>query len=135
MDLHVVGPAASPDEREAIDAVLDPVIGPASGGWDGGFRDMDLDGRAARGGHAARANRHLLLPALEAAVERTGWLSRGALNHVARRLSVPPTDAYGVASFYALLPTVQRPPVVAHMCEDLACSLAGAVARNRELEA
>ena len=28
MDLHVVGPAATPDERAAIDAVLDPEIGP-----------------------------------------------------------------------------------------------------------
>jgi NADH-quinone oxidoreductase subunit F len=39
---------------------------------------------------------------------------------------VPPADAHGVASFYALLPLTPRPPVVAHVCDDLACRLAGA---------
>lgn len=134
MDLHVVGPAATPDERAAIDAVLDPVIGPAASGWDGGAR-TEADGRIARGGHAARDNRHLLLPALQAAAARTGWLSRGALNHACRRLAVPPAEAYGVATFYALLPTTPRPPVLAHVCEDLACRLAGADRICDDLEA
>jgi NADH-quinone oxidoreductase subunit F len=135
MDLHVVGPAATPEERKAIDAVLDPLIGPARAGWDGGLRDPAIDGRVARGGRQARARRDLLLPALEAAVARTGWLSRGALNHACRRLSVPPADAHGVASFYALLPLTERPPVVAHVCDDLACRLAGAERVCAELEA
>ncbi len=134
MDLHVVGPAATPVERAAIDAVLDPLIGPARSGWDGGDRDAALDGRVARGGHEARARRDLLLPALEAAVGRVGWLSRGALNHACRRLSVPPADAYGLASFYALLPTGHRPPVVAHVCDDLACRLGGAARVCGDLE-
>ena len=126
MDLHVVGPAATPEERAAIDAVLDPVIGAARAGWDGGIRDAALDGHSAHGGHMARAGRDLLLPALEAAAGRVGWVSRGALNHVSKRLSVPPAEAYGVASFYSLLPTAPRPPVVAHVCDDIACRLAGA---------
>ncbi len=134
MDLHVVGPAATPGERAAVDAVLDPLIGPATSGWAGGVRDASLDGHVARGGHDARARRDLLLPALEAAVARTGWLSQGALNHVCRRLSVPPAEAYGVATFYALLPTTERPPVVAHVCDDLACRLAGAEQVCEELE-
>ena len=45
--------------------------------------------------------RHLLLPALHAAQARVGWISEGALNHICERLSVPPAEAYGVASFYA----------------------------------
>ncbi len=134
MDLHVVGPAATPAERAAIDALLDPLIGPARAGWDGGDRDPGLGGRVAHGGREARARRDLLLPALEAAVARSGWLSRGALNHICRRLSVPPADAYGVTSFYALLPTSERPPVVAHVCDDLACRLAGAEAVCADLE-
>ena len=36
----------------------------------------------AHGGHEARERRDLLLPALEAAAGRVGWVSRGALNHV-----------------------------------------------------
>jgi len=115
MDLHVVGPAATPDERAAIDAVLDPLIGPARSGWDGGTRDTALDGHVAHGGHHARAHRNLLLPALNAAASRVGWVSRGALNHISKRLSVPPADAYGVASFYALTPTAPRAPIAAHV--------------------
>ncbi|MEO5965862.1 MAG: NAD(P)H-dependent oxidoreductase subunit E, partial [Candidatus Limnocylindrales bacterium] len=126
MDLHVVGPAATPDERAAIDAALDPVIGAATSGWAGGTRDSALDGHVAHGGHEARARRNLLLPALNATAARVGWVSRGALNHISKRLSVPPADAYGVASFYALTPTTPRPPIVAHVCDDIACRLAGA---------
>jgi len=134
MDLHVVGPAATPEERAAVDAVLDPLVGPARGGWDGGERDTSLAGHVSRGGHEARARRDLLLPALQAAAGRTGWVSRGALNHVSTRLSVPPADAYGVASFYALLPTTPRPPVVAHVCDDIACRLGGAESVCADLE-
>ena len=32
----------------------------------------------------------------------SGWISPGALNYIARRLTVPPADVYGVATFYAL---------------------------------
>jgi NADH-quinone oxidoreductase subunit F len=134
MDLHVVGPAATPEERRAIDGVLDPEIGPPRSGWQGGTRDSAVDGHMSRGGHEARARRDLLLPALEAAAGRVGWVSRGALNHVSRRLSIPPAEAYGVASFYALLPTTPRPPTVAHVCDDIACRLAGAARICDELE-
>ena len=83
MDLHVVGPAATPDERAAIDAVLDPLIGPARSGWDGGMRDTALDGHVAHGGHHARAHRNLLLPALNAAaVARRLGEPRGAQPHL-----------------------------------------------------
>lgn len=133
MDLHVVGPVATPDERAAIDAVLDPVIGPARGGWDGGVREIDADGRAARGGHEARSRRDLLLPALHAAQARAGWISRGALNHISRRLSVPPAEAYGVATFYALFATRETPRAVAHVCDDVACRAAGTEAVCEDL--
>ena len=135
MDLHVDGPAATPEERAAIDAALDPEIGAPRSGWAGGTRDTAIDGHVSHGGHEARARRDLLLPALEAAAGRAGWVSRGALNHVSRRLAVPPAEAYGVASFYALLPTTPRPPVVAHVCDDIACRLAGAEQICEELEA
>jgi NADH-quinone oxidoreductase subunit F len=134
VDLHVIGPLATPDEREAIDRLLDPLIGPARGGWDGGPRDAAFDGRVARGGQSARANRPLLLPALEAVQERVGWISQGALNHVCRRLTVPPAEAFGVAAFYEMLSTVPRPPVVAHVCDDIACRLAGSEPFCADLE-
>ncbi|MEO7097694.1 MAG: NAD(P)H-dependent oxidoreductase subunit E [Polyangiales bacterium] len=73
----------------------------------------------------ARAVRHLLLPALHAVQSRVGFISAGALGYVSRRLSVPPAEAYGVASFYALFALTPRPKVVAHVCDDLACRLRG----------
>ena len=122
MDLHVIGPLASPAERAAVDAVL----GPPVSGWRGGARDSGLDGHIARGGHEARSRRDLLLPALHAVQARIGWISQPAQNYISRRLTVPPAEVYGVASFYALFATTARPPVVAHVCDDLACALAGA---------
>jgi NADH-quinone oxidoreductase subunit F len=124
VDLHVIAPLASPAEREAVDAVL----GPPTSGWRGGERDPRLDGHVARGGHEARAHRDLLLPALHALQDRVGSISQPGLAYVARRLSVPPAEAYGVATFYALLSTQSRPPAVAHVCDDIACRLAGAEA-------
>ncbi|MBA2314016.1 MAG: NAD(P)H-dependent oxidoreductase subunit E [Chloroflexi bacterium] len=122
MDLHVIGPLATPAERAAVDAVL----GPPTSGWAGGRRDSGIDGHAARGGHAARSQRDLLLPVLHAVQARIGWISQPALNYVCRRLTIPPAEAYGVATFYALFSTRPRPPVVAHVCDDIACRLAGA---------
>ena len=79
-----------------------------------------------RGGHATRARRSQLLPALHAVQSRIGWISQPALNYVSRRLAVAPAEAYGVATFYALFATTPRPPVVVHVCDDIACRLAGA---------
>ena len=122
MDLHVIGPLASPAERAAVDAVL----GSPESGWVGGPRRAGVDGHVARGGHALRAKRSQLLPALHAVQDRIGWISQPALNYICRRLAVAPAEAYGVATFYALYATKPRPPVVAHVCDDIACRLAGA---------
>jgi NADH-quinone oxidoreductase subunit F len=63
---------------------------------------------------------------LHAIQSRIGWISQPALNYVSRRLTIPPAEAWGVATFYALFATSARPPTVAHVCDDLACALAGA---------
>jgi NADH-quinone oxidoreductase subunit F len=122
MDLHVIGPLASPAERAAVDAVL----GAPESGWRGGPRSSPTEGHVARGGHDARSRRDLLLPALHALQDRIGQITQPGLNYVCRRLAVPPAEAYGVATFYALLSTKPRPPAVAHVCDDIACRLAGA---------
>jgi NADH-quinone oxidoreductase subunit F len=130
MDLHVIGPLASPAERAAVDAVL----GPPDSGWTGGTRNPATDGHAARGGHETRARRSELLPALHAIQSRIGWISQPALNYVSRRLAVAPAEAYGVATFYALFATRPRPPVAAHVCDDICCRLADAEAVCGDLE-
>ncbi|MGH9023151.1 MAG: NAD(P)H-dependent oxidoreductase subunit E, partial [Acidimicrobiia bacterium] len=101
MDLRFSGAEASEAERAALDAV-EAVAGP-------------------RG-----SRRHLLLPALHAIHDVTGWISPGGMDEVARRLDVAPAEVYGVASFYALFSLRPRPSRVLHVCVDLACRLAGA---------
>jgi len=130
MDLHVIGPLATPAERAAVDSVL----GPPDSGWVGGRRDAATQGHAARGGHALRERRTQLLPVLHAVQSRVGWISQPALNYISKRLAVPPAEAYGVATFYALYATTPRPPVVAHVCDDIACRLVGAERVCADLE-
>ncbi len=113
---------------------MDSVLGPPESGWVGGPRRPGVDGRAARGGHEIRARRSQLLPALHAVQDRIGWISQPALNYISRRLAVPPAEAYGVATFYALYATTPRPPVVAHVCDDIACRVAGAEGICADLE-
>ena len=130
MDLHVIGPLATPAERAAVDAVL----GPPESGWRSTGRDPRTEGHMARGGHEARSRRDLLLPALHALQDRVGQITQPGLNYVCRRLSVPPAEAYGVATFYALFSTKARPAAVAHVCDDIACRLAGAEELCSDLE-
>ena len=131
MDLKLV-PLAEPTAAER--AALDAVLGPPTSGWDGGARADGVEGNTAAGGHAARARRHLLLPALWSLQERIGWISPGGLNELCRRLTVPPADAYGVATFYALFALEPRPPRVVHVCDDVACRCRGALELIGELE-
>ena len=131
MDLRLIADA-EPTASER--AALDEVLGPPGSSWEGGARLSGADGNTADGGHAARAQRHLLLPALWALQERIGWISPGGLNEICRRLTIPPADAYGVASFYALLALEPRPPRAVHVCEDVACRCHGSQELIAQLE-
>src|SRR5438105_69049 len=108
-DLKLLEAEPTQDECDAIDAVVGA--------------EPSTDDRVLR---RDRTRRNLLLPALRAAQRRVGWVTPGALGYASRRLDVPPADAYGVATFYALLALEERPPEVLHVCTDLSCRLAGA---------
>lgn len=110
MDLHLTPDRASAAEKEAVDGELGPPE-----------RDRI-------------APRHKLLPVLHAIQSRIGHLSPGALNYVARRLDVAPAEIHGVASFYGMFSLAARPPVVAHVCDDIACITRGASGLCAELE-
>ncbi|HEX6332200.1 MAG TPA: NAD(P)H-dependent oxidoreductase subunit E [Actinomycetota bacterium] len=122
--------AATPTDEER--AAVDGVLGPPETGWTGGER-APLDGHVARGGREARGRRDLLLPALHALQAGVGWISEGGLTYVSERLTIPPAEAYGVASFYAMFSTEPRPRTVVHVCDDLACRVAGAGSVIEEL--
>jgi len=101
MDLHFTDAVASAEEKTAIDGFVASL--PAEGD-----------------------RRQYLIETLHATQDRIGWISPGALNHTSKVLGVPPAEAYGVADFYALFSTVERPPVVAHVCDDIGCMAKGA---------
>ncbi|MFB8265243.1 NAD(P)H-dependent oxidoreductase subunit E [Streptomyces sp. NPDC055955] len=125
MDLHFGDSKPTDEEREAVDALL----GPPGSAWETPFGDSavrsDADLRWARGGRAARERRDLLLPGLHAVNDRVGWISEGALDYLCRRLTVPPAEAYGVATFYSMFSVRPRPATVLHVCTDVACAAAG----------
>jgi NADH-quinone oxidoreductase subunit F len=107
VDLHLIpGATASDAEREAIDVAI------------------------SRSG----ASRDGLLPALHAAQARTGYITPGALNHICAGLSVPPAEAYGVASFYGMFALKPRAPKVVHVCDDIACRTRGSESICQSLE-
>ena len=110
MDLHFTADLPTSDEKDAIDQELDSV---ASNRPDA---------------------RHKLLPLLHAVQARTGYISPGAVNYVARRLDFAPAEVHGVASFYGMFSLVPRPPVVVHVCDDIACLTRGAASLCSELE-
>ncbi|WP_420000157.1 NAD(P)H-dependent oxidoreductase subunit E [Streptomyces boninensis] len=129
MDLKYTDAKPTDEERDAVDDLL----GPAPSGWEGGARD-DVDLRWAKGGHEARDRRDQLLPALHAVNDRIGWISEGALDYICRRLTIPPAEAYGVATFYAMFSLKPRPAKVLHVCTDIACAAKGSGALCAALE-
>jgi NADH-quinone oxidoreductase subunit F len=119
LDLRPIETPPSPEERATVDALLGP---------------LPPEGEAPQPARTAKARRHLLLPALHAVQGRFGWISPGALGYVCQRLAVPPAEGYGVATFYAMFSMTPRAPIVAHVCEDIACKVAGADALCETLE-
>ena len=130
MDLHVISAQATLEERAAVDSEL----GVPESSWQGrGGQRQSTDTRAAYNGDN-RGHRHRLLPVLHAIQKRIGWISAGALNYVAVRLDVAPAEVHGVASFYAMFSLEERPRVVAHVCDDIACVTRGSDKVCAELE-
>lgn len=122
MDLHLLAEAPTDAERLAVDAVL----GEPESARDGGRHRTAAEAHIAYGGASARARRRELLPALHALQDAVGWISRGGLNYVCRRLTIPPAEAYGIATFYHLLATDEPAAAVAYVCDDIACRGRGA---------
>jgi len=120
MDLRIMLDRPTEAERRAVD----DLIGPAEAG----------SGRVVFGGRAARSRRHLLLPALHAAQDATGSITRGALAYICDRLTIPPAEAYGVATFYALFKPDGPGGPTTHVCDDIVCVQHGAEALCRSLD-
>ncbi|MFM2070544.1 MAG: hypothetical protein RLZZ623_807 [Actinomycetota bacterium] len=122
MDLKLSSHTATDAEVGAIDSVF----GQPDSSWRGAERHT-AHHHVARGGHSLRDQRDQLLPVLHAVNDRIGWISRGAINEIARRIDVAPAEVYGVATFYGLFSTTERAALQVHVCVDLACQMAGAL--------
>ena len=97
VDLHPTT-VATDDERAAVDALL----GAPSPAGSVGER-TEADGRVARGGHEPRGSSATCCsPALHALQSARDGSARAGSNYVCERLTVPPAEAYGVATFYAM---------------------------------
>ncbi|MHB0963491.1 MAG: NAD(P)H-dependent oxidoreductase subunit E, partial [Gemmatimonadaceae bacterium] len=131
MDIRLPRSHPTDVERAAVEAVL----GAPRSSWEGGARNGGTDAFVAHGGRAMRERRHELIPALYALQSRVGWISEGGLRHVCERLHIPPAEAWGVATFYALLATSPRPRRVVHVCDDIGCRDRGARAVMAAAEA
>ncbi|WP_314174329.1 NAD(P)H-dependent oxidoreductase subunit E [Streptomyces winkii] len=120
MDLRFGDSKPTDEEKAAVDDLL----GPPPSAWEGADDRSTGDLRWALGGRDARERRDLLLPGLHAVNDRVGWISEGALTYLCRRLTVPPAEAYGVATFYSMFSMRPRPATVVHVCTDIACAAA-----------
>ncbi len=126
MDLHPIKTPPTPAERAVLDALLGSLV------LDG--TELPRGVEPPVGLSSSSARRHLLLPALHAFQRRFGYVSEGALGYICERLRVPPAEAYGVASFYALFSLAPAPPTVLHVCDDIGCKVRGAEALAAQLE-
>jgi len=128
LDLHLTNAQATAEERAAVDSLL----GAPDSSWHGAQR-LGADTRSASNGHAG-SQRHRLLPVLHALHNRIGWISPGAINYASLRLDIAPAEVHGVASFYGMFSLTERPAVVAHVCDDIACLTRGADKLCADLE-
>ena len=64
--------------------------------------------------------------ALHALVDRVGYVSRGGLAEISRRLDIAPAEVYGVASFYSMFETKPCGRVHVSVCTNISCMLRGA---------
>ena len=102
------------------------MLGAPDSVYTGAAMRSSADDHVSFGGfHRSQKRRHLLLPTLHEVQSSVGWVSHGALNYIATSMPVSPAEAYGVATFYDLIATEERPERVAHLCDDIACKARG----------
>jgi NADH-quinone oxidoreductase subunit E len=67
-----------------------------------------------------------VIPVLQRAQEAYGYLPPEVLSRVAKRLSVPISQVYGVATFYAQFYLTRRGRHIVRVCDGTACHVRGA---------
>ena len=70
-----------------------------------------------------RKSDELVLPLLQEAQAKNGFLSKEAMTKIAARLDIPVSDVYGVATFYSFLSVKPQGRNVIRICQSLPCHL------------
>ena len=65
----------------------------------------------------------LVLPLLQAAQKKDGYITKEAMNKIANTLGISVSDVYGVATFYSFLSTQPLGRNVIRICQSLPCHL------------
>jgi NADH:ubiquinone oxidoreductase subunit E len=79
--------------------------------------------------------REALVDIFRALQAQYGGLTDNMISDVARVLRLSPAQAYGVASFYAMLSTHRGPPHIIRLCDSPPCWLRGAAPIRAAVEA
>ncbi len=67
--------------------------------------------------------RSALIPSLQLAQEENGYLDPATLYEIAYLFEIPPSEVYGVASFYAMLYTEPVAKYIVQVCTSISCLL------------
>ena len=89
-----------------------------------------VDGTARRNG----LNRHALIETLHTVQEAFGFIDDDALRFVAKRLRVPLSSAYGVATFYHFFSLKPQGKHTCVVCQGTACYIKGAPKRVEAMD-
>jgi NADH:ubiquinone oxidoreductase subunit E len=73
-----------------------------------------------KGGHGA------LIPVLKETQDVCGYLPKKVQHRIAEGLHLPPSQVYGIVSFYAFFTTVPRGKYIIRVCLGTACYVRGA---------
>ncbi|NOX60967.1 MAG: NAD(P)H-dependent oxidoreductase subunit E [Chloroflexi bacterium] len=69
--------------------------------------------------------RGALIPILQKAQEKYGWLPPEVLNLIAKKLGIPVSKVFGVATFYAQFYLERRGRHILRLCDGTACHVRG----------
>jgi len=73
-----------------------------------------------------RGQKGVVIPILQQTQEVYGYLPRQALERIARKMHVPLSNLYGVATFYAQFYLTRRGRHIIRSCDGTACHVRGA---------
>jgi NADH:ubiquinone oxidoreductase subunit E len=81
-----------------------------------------------------RDQKGAVIPILQQAQEVFGYLPREVLEHISKKMRIPLSDLYGVATFYSQFYLTRRGKHIIRCCDGTACHVRGAARIIETLE-